>query len=81
MITNCCVTLSPSSTGRRCWVLGVWRIVVTLAVLVVAVIFALRGYAPDAVAGPVLVLVVGTVAAVERLAGMQSARSVSVLPV
>jgi hypothetical protein len=57
----------------------VFRVVVVLAVLVLAVVLALRGYPPGTIAGPVLVLVAGTVAAADRLVGVQGVRAVSAL--
>jgi hypothetical protein len=51
-----------------------------LAVLVLAVVFALRGYSPEAITGPALVLVAGVIAAADRLVGAQRARPASVPP-
>jgi hypothetical protein len=42
-------------------------VVVVLAVLILVVVLALRGYAPEAIVGPVLMLVAGTVTAAGRL--------------
>jgi hypothetical protein len=57
------------------------RTVIVLAVLVLAVVFALRGYAPEAITGPVLVLVAGAIAAADRLVvGVQRGRAVSAFP-
>jgi hypothetical protein len=55
------------------------RVVVMLAVLVLVVVLALRGYPPGSITGPVLVLVAGTVAAADRLVGVQGVRAVSAL--
>jgi hypothetical protein len=51
-----------------------------LVVLILAVLFALRGYAPEAIIGPVLALVAGAVATIDRLVGVQRVRPVSALP-
>lgn len=53
------------------------RAAVLVAVVVLATIFALRGYAPGTIPGPVLVLVAGAVAAADRFIGVQRARVVS----
>ncbi|MGH3934362.1 MAG: hypothetical protein ACRDS1_05200 [Pseudonocardiaceae bacterium] len=81
MITIRCSTLPISCRASRCCpLLSICRIVVVLAVLVLAVVLALRGYAPAAITGPVLVLVAGAVAAADRLIGVQRVRPVSALP-
>ena len=77
MITTRCVTLSLSCRGSCCPLLWGFRVVVMLAVLVLVVVLALRGYSPGSVVGPVLVLVAGTAA--DRLVGVQGARAVSAL--
>lgn len=79
MITNRCSTLPVPCRGSPCCppLLPIWRIVVVLAVLVLAVILALRGYPPEAITGPVLVLVAGAVAAADRVAPGHRERSVS----
>lgn len=53
-----------------------------LVVLVLAVVLASRGYAPGAITGPVLVLVLvaGTVAAADRLTGVPGMGPVSAPP-
>lgn len=58
--------------------LSICRVVV-LVVVVLAVVLALRGYPPKAITGPVLVLVGGAVAAVDRLVGVGRRRRVSAL--
>jgi hypothetical protein len=82
MIIACCSGLPISCRGPRCWPpLSMCRTVIVLAVLVLAVVFALRGYAPEAITGPVLVLVAGAIAAADRLVvGVQRGRAVSALP-
>ncbi len=81
MIISCCSRLPVSYGGSRCWPpLSICRTVIVLAVLVLAAVFALRGYAPGDISGPVLVLVAGAVAAADRLVGAQRARSASALP-
>lgn len=79
MTTTRCLTLSLPCRGSCCPLLVVFRVVVVLAVLVLAVVLALRGYPPGTIAGPVLVLVAGTVAAADRLVGVQGVRAVSAL--
>jgi hypothetical protein len=79
MITTRCVTLSLSCRGSCCPLLWGFRVVVMLAVLVLVVVLALRGYPPGSVVGPLLVLAAGTVAAADRLVGVQGARAVSAL--
>jgi hypothetical protein len=59
--------------------LSICRVVVVLVVVVLAVVLALRGYPPKAITGPVLVLVGGAVAAVDRLVGVGRRRRVSAL--
>jgi hypothetical protein len=81
MIIMRCSTLPVSrQTSRCCPLRSICRIVVVLTVLVLAVVLALRGYAPEAITGPVLVLVAGAVAAADRLVGAQRVRAVSTLP-
>jgi hypothetical protein len=81
MITACCLRLPVSCRGPRCWPpLSICRTVIVLAVLVLAVVFALRGYSPEAITGPALVLVAGVIAAADRLVGAQRARPASVPP-
>lgn len=81
MIIACCSGLPVSCRGPRCWPpLSMCRTVIVLAVLVLAVFFASRGYAPEAITGPVLVLVVGAITAADRLVGVQRGRAVSALP-
>jgi hypothetical protein len=81
MIIGCCLRLSVSCRGSRCWPrLSICRTVIVLAVVVLAVVFALRGYAPGLITGPVLVLVAGAVAAADRLVGAQQERPASALP-
>lgn len=70
MIATCCLTLSLSCRAPRYLLLSACRSVIVLAVLVLAVIVALRGVPAETVIGPVLMLVVGTVAAAGRLFGV-----------
>jgi hypothetical protein len=74
------LSLLPVFCGSRCWPLVVCRVVLVLVILVLAVVLALRGYAPGAITGGVLVLVEGAVAVADRLVGSQCVRSVSALP-
>lgn len=81
MITACCSGLPVCCRGPRCWPpLLICRTVIVLAVLVLAVVFALRGYSPEAITGPALVLVAGAIAAADRLVGVQRGRAVSAFP-
>lgn len=74
-----CLTLPRSRCGS-CSLLLVCRVVVMLAVVVLAVVLALWGYPPGTIAGPVLVLVAGGVWAADRLVGVQRVHAVSALP-
>jgi hypothetical protein len=65
--------------SRCCPLLSIGRIVIVLAVLILAVVLAVQGYPPETITGPVLALVAGAVAAADRLIGMERMRSVSVL--
>lgn len=77
MIVARCLLFPVSYRGSYCYpVLAGCRVVVVLAVLVLAVVFALHGYPPETVTGPVLVLVVGVVGATDRLVGIARTRSV-----
>ena len=62
-------SLLPVVWSCCCPMLWICRVVVVLAVLVLAVVLALHGYPPAAITGPVLVLAVGAVGAANRLAG------------
>ncbi len=75
-------SLLPGSCreSRCCPLLWVCRVVIVLAVLILAVVLALRGYPPEAITGPVLVLVAGAVTAANRLAGAQHRRSATPKP-
>jgi hypothetical protein len=76
-----CSLLPVSWRGSCCYpLLSICRIVVMLVVLALAVVLALRGYAPGTIVPQVLVLVAGTVAAADRLVGAQRARAISTLP-
>jgi len=78
MVTTRCLSFPIPYRGSYCYpLLSGCRIVVVLAVLVLAVVLTLRGYPPEAITGPILVLVAGTVAATDRLFGLEGARSVS----
>jgi hypothetical protein len=81
MITARCLTLSLSYRGPGYPLLSSCRIVVVLTVLALAGVLAVRGYSPEAIAGPILVLVAGAVAAAERLVGIAHTRPVSALGV
>ena len=67
MVITRCLPLPAyrGHTAVRCFWLG--RIVIVVLVLVVAVVLAVQGYPPEEIAGPMLVLVAGTIAAAERL--------------
>lgn len=83
MITVRCLKPPICCRGSCCCcypLLSICRIVIVVAVLVLAVVLALRGYPPEAITGPVLVLVAGAVAAVDRLLGVQRVRTASALP-
>lgn len=81
MITTYCLRLPVCCRGPRCWPpLSICRTLIVLVVLVLAVVFALRGYSPEAITGPALVLVVGVIAAADRLVGAQQARPALALP-
>jgi hypothetical protein len=72
--------LLPSDFCRGsccCPLLWICRVVVVLAVLIFAVILAVRGYPPGAITGPVLMLVAGAVTAAGRLVGAQHERSIT----
>jgi len=77
MITVRCLMLSLSYRGPGYPLLSACRIVVVLTVLALAVVLAVRGYPPEAITGPIVVLVAGTVAAADRLVGMPRTRPVS----
>lgn len=77
MITVRCLTLSHPYRGSRYPLLSTCRIVVVLTVLALAVVFALQGYSPEAITGPMLVLVTGAVAASDRLVAIGHTRPVS----
>jgi hypothetical protein len=53
------------------------RIVVVVLVLVVAAVLAVRGYPPEEITGPILVLVAGAVAAADQLLSVGSRQPVS----
>jgi hypothetical protein len=80
MITIRCLMLPLSLCGPCCLLRSACRIVVMLAVLVLAVILVLRGHLPGIIAGPVLVLVADTAWAADWLMGLPRARAVSALP-
>jgi hypothetical protein len=80
MVITRCLPL-PVYRGPQCWPwLLIGRIVVVVPVLIVAAVFALRGYPPDEIAGPMLVLVAGAVAAADRLVSAGRAQPASALP-
>jgi hypothetical protein len=78
------MVIARCSRRPICWgsccgrLLSICRVVV-LVVVVLAVVLALRGYPPKAITGPVLVLVGGAVAAVDRLVGVGRRRRVLAL--
>lgn len=81
MVIARCLTL-PVYREPQCWpwlLLG--RIVIVITVLVVVAVLAVQGYPPDEIAGPMLVLVTGAVAAVDRLVSVGRAQPASALPV
>ncbi|MGH3961706.1 MAG: hypothetical protein ACRDRY_00370 [Pseudonocardiaceae bacterium] len=80
IIARCLGLPVPCRRSCGCLLLSTCRIVIVLAVLVLAVVLALRGYPPEAITGPVLVLVVGAVAAADRLVGVQRVQTVSASP-
>ncbi len=65
-----------STTLRWCPVLAICRVVVVVAVLVLAVVLAARGYAPGTITAPVLMVVAGAVAAADRLVDGRPVRPV-----
>jgi hypothetical protein len=80
MVITRCLSL-PVCREPQCWRwLLIGRIVVVIAVLVVAAVFAVRGYPPGEIAGPMLVLVAGTVAVVDRLVSVGRGQPTSALP-
>jgi hypothetical protein len=80
MVVTRCLPL-PAYRVPRCWPwLLIGRIVIIVTVLVVAAVFAMRGYPPDEIAGPMLVLVAGAVAAGDRLVSVGPAQPASALP-
>jgi hypothetical protein len=85
MVVTRCLPL-PAYRVPRCWCwcwpwLLIGRIVIVVTVLVVAAVFVTRGYPPDEIAGPLLVLVAGAVAAGDRLVSVGHAQPASALPV
>jgi len=80
MITVSCSTPSFHYREPQYRLVSACRIVIVLIVLILAMVLALRGYSPEAITGPVLVLVVGTVGVVDRLVGVQSVQAVSTVP-
>jgi hypothetical protein len=80
MVIARCLSLPVYRQPQRWRWLLIGRIVIVVTVLVVAGVFAVRGYPPGEIAGPMLVLVAGAVAVVERLVGEGRAQSASALP-
>jgi hypothetical protein len=78
MISRCLPLPVYREPQRWPWLL-IGRIVIVITVLVVAAVLAVRGYPPDEIAGPMLVLVTGAVAAVDRLS-VGCAQPASALP-
>jgi hypothetical protein len=80
MVITRCLSL-PVYRAPQCWPwLLIGRIVIVITVLVVAAVFAVRGYPPGEIVGPMLVLVAGAVAAVDRLVSVGRAQPASALP-
>jgi hypothetical protein len=80
MIARCLRRPACCHGGRCCLLLSICRIVIALAVLILAMVLALRGYPLEAITGPLLVLVAGAVAASDRLVDGQRVRTGSALP-
>lgn len=80
MITVRCSTLSLHYCGSRYLLVPTCRIVIVLAVVVLAVVLVVRGYSPEAITGPVLVLGGGAVAVAEQFSGVQGVQAVSPAP-
>jgi hypothetical protein len=80
MITVRCLTLPLPRWGTCRSLLLICRVVVMLAVVVLVVVLALRGYLPGVLVGPVLILVADPVWTVDWLVGVQRARAVLALP-
>jgi hypothetical protein len=78
-IVRCSRLLASYRGSRCCPLLSIGRIVIVLVVLILAVILVVQGYPPEAITGPVLVLLAGAVAAADRLVGMGRTRPASVL--
>ncbi len=80
MVITRCLSLHGYRVPQ-CWPwLLIGRIVIVITVLVVSAVFAVRGYPPGEIAGPMLVLVAGAVAAVDRLVSVGGAQPSSALP-
>ncbi len=81
MIIVRCLKL-PDSCRRLRYrlLLPICRIVIVLAVLVLAVVLALRSYPPGSIIGLVLVLITVAITAADRLVGVQRVHTVSALP-
>lgn len=80
IIARCSRPPASCHVSPCCPLLSIGRIVIALAIFVLAVVLARRGYSPGAITGPVLVLVTVAVAAADRLIGVQRVRPVSALP-
>jgi len=63
--------------SRCCPLLLIGRIVVVVVVLAVAAVLTVKGYPPEEIIGPMLVLVAGAVAAADRLLGIGPVQPVS----
>lgn len=79
-IARCSRPPASCQVSPCCPLLSIGRIVIVLAVFVLAVVLALRGYSPVAITGPMMVLVAVAVAAADRLVVVQRVRPVSALP-
>ena len=80
MITVRCSTLSLYYRGPRYLLVPACRIVIVLAVVVLAMVLVVRGYSPESITGPVLVLMGGAIAVAERFNGVQGVQAVAPTP-
>ena len=69
MVIAQCLLLPAYHRPRCCPLPSIGRIVIVISVLVVAAVLAVKGYSPDEITGPMLVLVAGAVTAADPLAG------------
>lgn len=80
-MVNTRVSLVRVSSRRShcCPLLLICRVVMVFLVLLVLVVFALRGYSPEIITDPVLVLMAGAIAAADQLVGVWRVRAASAL--